>query len=138
MAGVRHHITIQSRTSQLARVRNKVAFWAEEAGLSAKAANALQLAVDEACANAIEHGYDGKATGKVDVEARLKKDAIVITVRHHGAPFNPKLHTLATLSEMRSKRKSHGYGLHLITKLVDDVSFRTRGRSSEVKLTKRR
>ena len=84
MARCDHKLSIPSRTSQLARVRRCVASWAVEAGLSTSDANALQLAVDEACANAIEHGYGGKPDGTVDVEAKLKSDALIVTVRHHG------------------------------------------------------
>ena len=138
MAPCTHKLSIPSRTSQLARVRRCVAEWAAEAGLSTKDADALQLAVDEACANAIEHGYGGKPDGTVDVEAKLKAHALVVTVRHHGEPFDPKRHQLAALTDIRSQRHKHGYGLHLIHKLVDDVRFKASGRTSEVRLTKRR
>lgn len=138
MARCPHKLSIPSRTSQLARVRRAVASWAAEAGLSGEEASALQCAVDEACANAIEHGYGGKPNGTVDVEAKLKAHALVVTVRHHGEPFDPKQHPLAALTEMRGQRHKHGYGLHLIYKLVDDVRFRASGRMSEVQLTKQK
>jgi serine/threonine-protein kinase RsbW len=138
MARYSHKLSIPSQTSQLARVRRYVASWAAEAGLSQKDADALQMAVDEACANAIEHGYGGKPDGTVDVEAKLKAEEVIVTVRHHGEPFNPELHQLTTLPNMREKRRQHGYGLHLMHKLVDDVRFKARGRTSEVRLTKRR
>ncbi|MDX1439322.1 MAG: ATP-binding protein [Rubricoccaceae bacterium] len=137
MARNDRHITIPSKTSQLSRVRRHVAAWSREAGLSEQATDALQLAVDEACANAIEHGYGGKGNGEVDVQAKLTKDAIVVTIRHHGTPFDPKVHSLAALSDMRSQRRPHGYGLHLMKRLVDDVVFRATGGGSEVRLTKR-
>lgn len=136
MARCSHKLSIPSRTSQLARVRRCVAVWAEEAGLSQKDADALQMAVDEACANAIEHGYAGKPDGTVDVIATLKSNAIIVTVRHHGAPFNPDLHQRAALTDMRKNRRKHGYGLHLMHKLVDEVRFKASGRTSEVRLTK--
>ena len=138
MARCPHKLSIPSRTSQLARVRRAVASWAAEAGLSSEEASALQCAVDEACANAIEHGYGGKPNGTVDVEAKLKADVLVVTVRHHGKPFDPKQHQLAALTDIRSQRRKHGYGLHLIHKLVDDVRFKASGHTSEVRLTKRR
>lgn len=133
-----NHITIPSKTEKLAFVRKNVAEWAREAGFDGKAVHALQLAVDETCANAIEHGYGGKNVGQIDVEARITSDAIEIVIRHHGRSFNPRLHTLAALSDMRKERRPRGYGLHLITELVDDVSFSSSGRTNEVVLTKLR
>lgn len=138
MARCTHKLSIPSRTSQLARVRGCVAEWAAEAGLSTKDADALQLAVDEACANAIEHGYGGKPDGTVDVEAKRKAHALVVTVRHHGEPFDPKQHQLAALTDIRSQRRKHGYGLHLMQRLVDEVTFVARSGATEVRLTKRR
>ena len=138
MSRCTHHLTIPSRTSQLARVRRCVMDWAQEAGLSDSDAQALQMAVDEACANAIEHAYAGRTDGSVEIEATLKRDALVITVRHRGEPFDPKLHTISALTTMRDQRRIHGYGLHLMQRLTDDLSFRTKGRTSEVRLTKRR
>ena len=133
-----HKLSIPSRTSQLARVRRYVAAWAVEAGLSFDDASDLQCAVDEACANAIEHGYSGNPNGTVDVEAKLKTNALVVTVRHHGKPFNPEKHHLTALPDMRSERHPHGYGLHLMHILVDDVRFKATGSTSEVRLTKRK
>ncbi len=136
MARRAHKLSIPSRTSELARVRKCVSAWAAEAGLSDDEGSALQCAVDEACANAIEHGYNGNPDGRVELEADLKPDALVVTVRHQGEPFDPKTHNIIALTEMRSGRRQHGYGLHLMHKLVDDVRFMATKNSSEVRLTK--
>ena len=133
-----HHLSIPSRTSQLARVRARVACWAEEAGLAEKAAQALQLAVDEACDNAIEHGYGGSPDGRVEVEVAFRKDALVVTVRHRGDPYDPARYRPPELQRMLEGHRVHGYGLHLMHRLVDDVVFRLRDGASEVALTKRR
>jgi len=74
----------------------------------------------------------------VSILEALPRDALVVTVRHHGEPFNPGLHQLAALTDMRSQRRKHGYGLHLMQRLVDDVRFKANGRKSEVRLTKLR
>jgi anti-sigma regulatory factor (Ser/Thr protein kinase) len=131
-------LTIPSRTSQLARVRRRVACWAEQAGLAQTAADALQMAVDEACANAIEHGYAGRTDGRVEVEASFGRDALSVTVRHRGAPFDPRRHQAAALDGMLKARRVHGYGLHLMHRLVDEIAFGLRDGASVVRLTKRR
>ena len=56
-------VTIPSATRYLARVRRFVDKQATAAGLSERAADEVRLAVDEACANAIEHAYGGRETG---------------------------------------------------------------------------
>jgi anti-sigma regulatory factor (Ser/Thr protein kinase) len=115
-----------------------VACWAEEAGLPEKAAHALQLAVDEACANAIEHGYGGRPDGRVEVEVTFKQDAVTVTVRHRGDPYDPERYRPPELQQMVRGYVVHGYGLHLMHRLVDEVAFHLRDGASEVRLTKRR
>src|SRR5690606_12980470 len=132
MPRIAHSLTIPSRTSQLARVRRCVMAWAEEAGLPDADARALQLAVDEACANTIEHAYGGRPDGRVDIQATLRRDALVVTIRHTGVPFDPQVHQRAALQDMRKERRAHGYGLHLMHRLVDEVAFQARGNASEV------
>lgn len=131
-------LTIPSRTSQLARVRQRVACWAEEAGLAETAVHALQLAVDEACTNAIEHGYNGRPDGRVEVEATFRTDAVTVIVRHRGSPYDPVRHRPVNLTQMVQGCRVHGYGLHLMERLVDEIVFRLRDGASEVCLTKRR
>ena len=56
--------------------------------------NALLLAVGEACSNAIEHAYQGRAAGKVNVEIEETPDRkFAVTVRDFGrfrSPSAPK------------------------------------------------
>jgi anti-sigma regulatory factor (Ser/Thr protein kinase) len=133
-----HRLSIPSRTSELARVRRTVALWAAEAGLPEADAFALQLAVDEAVANAIEHGFGGRPDGRVVVEAALDAAALTIAVRHRGRPFDPARQPMADLRTVVAERRPHGYGLHLMRRLVDELAFLTAGGANEVRLTKRR
>jgi len=136
MAAPRHRVSIPSRTSELARVRRCVVRWATEAGLTERAAHALQLAVDEAVANAIEHGYKGRPDGRVIVEATLGPDTLTVAVRHRGQAYDPLRQGATPLDQTIAERRLHGYGLHLMRRLVDELAFGTaRSGASEVRLT---
>ena len=49
----------------------------------------VQLAVDEACANAIEHAYGGHEGGEVEVATRLDPGRFTVIIRHQGVPVRP-------------------------------------------------
>jgi serine/threonine-protein kinase RsbW len=129
--------SIPSRTSELARVRRRVSRWAAEVGLSQHGAQALELAVDEAVANAIEHGYGGRPDGRVVVVGTLAPHALTVTVRHRGKALDPKK-ARPDLASTLAQRRVHGYGLHLMRRLVDDLVFDSSRGASEVRLTKRK
>ena len=129
--------SIPSRTSELVRVRRRVNRWAAEVGLSERGTQALELAVDEAVANAIEHGYGGRPDGRVVVLGTLAPHALTVTVRHRGRAIDPK-HTGPDLASTLAQRRVHGYGLHLMRRLVDDLAFDSSRGASEVRLTKRK
>lgn len=128
--------TIPSATRYLARVRRFVDEQATAAGLSERAASEVQLAVDEACANAIEHAYGGDAGGTVEVVTRRRPGRFVVTIRHTGVPFDASKYRPPDLERAAEERWSGGFGVALIHRLMDEVEYRRRGRTSEVRLVK--
>ena len=129
-------LRVAGRTSELARVRRAVEAWSAEAGLGAAKARRLQLAVDEAVANAIEHGL-ASATGKITVGADVQAGEVTVRVRYRGDRFDPTAAPARPAADSLRQRAEHGYGLLLIRGLVDDAAYRyTRG-VNEVELTKR-
>ena len=126
---------IPARTSALARVRRRVQAWAAEAGLDARRAHRLVLAVDEAVANAVEHGLRDRPEGRVTLRADVSRGRVAVTVRHRGARFDPTAAAPRPLVHKAvAARASHGYGVPLIATLVDDVSYRWDRGTNELRL----
>ena len=137
MAAPPRTLHVRGETAELARVRRRVAAWAEAAGLGDRAGRRLQLAVDETVANAIEHGLvDGGR--RVVVRGTPGRGALTVTVRYRGERFDPTTAPAAPPSDALRTRAAHGYGLHLIRRLVDEVAYRWDDGTNEVRLTARR
>ena len=132
-----HTLCIPGQTSELARVRRHVEAWAEEAGLSTRAARQIRTAVDEAVANAIEHGIGDRAAETVTIRARAEADGLAVTIRHRGDRFDPTDPPVA-LADVRRNRALHGYGLHLLRALVDEMGYTHERGTNEVRLVKRK
>lgn len=128
-------LRVRGRTSELARVRRCVAAWAESARLPQAQARRLQLAVDETVANAIEHGMDDAERGHVIVRGSPTRGRLTVTVRYRGERFDPTTAPTPAPDDTLRQRAAHGYGLHLIRRLVDDVTYRWDHGSNEVRLT---
>lgn len=112
-----------------------MAAWAEAAGLPDAPARRLQLAVDETVANAIEHGLDNAAQSWIVVRAASGVGRLSVTVRYRGRRFDPTAAPAVSPADALRQRAEHGYGLHLIRRLVDDVAYRWDRGANEVSLT---
>ncbi|HEX9960769.1 MAG TPA: ATP-binding protein, partial [Pyrinomonadaceae bacterium] len=64
-------LQVPSSTENLALIREFVSSAATQAGFDEKEVAKLELAVDEACANVIEHAYDHDVNKEVIVRAKL-------------------------------------------------------------------
>lgn len=106
----------------LATVREFVARIGTDLGLDAGAIYDLQLAVDEACANVIKHGYGGQA-GRIDVTVEPVEEGVQVVVRDWGGAFDPHVVPAPDVKAPLEERRLGGLGLFLMRKVMDDVSF---------------
>ncbi len=95
---------------------------AEETGVDPDARFDLQLAVEEACTNVIEHAYRGQG-GTLEVCFEARGRDVVITLRDHGQAFNPSEVPQPDLNQPLEERDIGGLGLHLMNQLMDEVQF---------------
>ncbi|MDE2958121.1 MAG: ATP-binding protein [Bacteroidota bacterium] len=132
----RFSLAIPGKTSRLKEVRRFVARHGRRANLSEEVINAMRTAVDEACANIIEHAYHGVADQIVNIEVTVKPDCFVVSLRDQGAPFDRKAYREPDVRELTRSRASGGLGVRMIHALMDQVEYSSKGRTNEIRLTK--
>ena len=119
-------LTVKGIYSNLARIGAFINDFVRQAGFDDRFRYALEMAVDEACSNIIEHGYAGEGKGDIALTINHLQDGqagIKVTIQDQGDPFNPDdippPNTQAPLEE----RQAGGLGLFLIRQLMDEVYF---------------
>lgn len=102
---------------------------AREAGLDAKAAYRLQLAVDEIVTNSIVHGYqEAGLTGDVSLRAEIDDRALTVVVEDTGAAFDPRsLKPPENLDAPLEERNMGGLGVYLALKAMDEFRYEHKG-----------
>ncbi len=129
---------VPSSTENLSMIRDFVGGIGERAGMTPSELAKLELAVDEACANVIEHAYGSDTTREVTVKATLDPDEIQIAIVDTGRGFDPTVVEPVDLEQLIKERKSGGLGLHLIRKLMDEVQYQiVPGEKNELRMIKR-
>jgi anti-sigma regulatory factor (Ser/Thr protein kinase) len=96
---------------------------------------AIELALQEAVANAIRHGCGGDATKQLQCTVNVTADGeVIITVRDPGQGFDPS--SVANPLAPENMLKPSGRGIFLINGLMDDVQFTDGGRELQMKKRK--
>jgi serine/threonine-protein kinase RsbW len=129
---------VPSSTENLAMIRDFVGAIGQRAGLSPGDLVKLELAVDEACANVIEHAYGSDDTHEVKVKATLDSESVQIEITDTGRGFDPTKIEEVNLKELAVKRRTGGLGLHLIRSVMDEVQYQiVPGEKNELRMVKR-
>jgi len=96
--------------------------------------DAIELALQEALANAVVHGAKEDPTKIVEcLVASDEERGIIIIVRDPGKGFDPAGIASCTVGE--NVYSNHGRGIFLINQLMDEVQFRRNG--TEIHMVKR-
>ena len=140
MAAIERTFTLKvpSSTENLALIREFVTRVGTQAGLDQSDIGKLELAVDEACANVIEHAYGHDATKEVIVRAIFDEEVLRIKVIDNGRGFDPQSIPQADLERLVAERRSGGLGIRLMKSLVDEVRYEFEpGQKNELHMMKR-
>jgi serine/threonine-protein kinase RsbW len=129
---------VPSSTENLSMIREFVGRVGERAGMDESELTKLELAVDEACANVIEHAYGSDNTHEVTVKATVDGEAVQIDIVDTGCCFDPAKVEQVNLDQLISQRKSGGLGMRLIRQLMDEVQYQVvPGQKNELRMVKR-
>jgi anti-anti-sigma factor len=116
-------ITLTANLDALARISAFVTEAAERAGLDERATWQVQLAVDEAATNVIQHAYDPDTPGDLTLSWRCEGSRFVLSLRDYGRQFDPGSIPEPDITSSLEDRQVGGLGLYLITRLMDEVRF---------------
>ena len=101
----------------------------------------IDLAVEEASTNIVRHAYGPDHAGDILVRVEAVDDTVRITFTDWGLPFNTEDSVPLDVDAPVEARIEGGMGLHLVYKLMDDVTRKTAsapGGPNELKLSKHR
>jgi serine/threonine-protein kinase RsbW len=114
----------------LAELAERVERFGAEQRLPAKVVNALNVVLDEAVSNAVNHGYDAGVRGEIAVRLSNRPGSVLVEVEDDGRPFDPLQAPPPDLTLPLEQRPIGGLGIHLIRNLMDEVSYaRVEGRN---------
>jgi anti-sigma regulatory factor (Ser/Thr protein kinase)/putative methionine-R-sulfoxide reductase with GAF domain len=120
MAGPRLDLMLGTDPDELAVIRRSIERWLESSHVDERDAYRVTLAANEACMNAIEHGFAPGARG-FEVHAELDGGEVDIVVRDHGRWREPR-------------GAGDGRGIDMMRALMDEVEVTPTDEGTTVRL----
>lgn len=132
--------------TMLGPLREFVANVARQLGFSEQQVHEVEICVDEACANALEHAYDTpferefRDEQDLTIEISFHREELMVRIMDQGRGSNDPIRArIKHLEEYINAERDNfrGLGLYLIQKFMDRVDVRTApGKGTTVEMTK--
>jgi serine phosphatase RsbU (regulator of sigma subunit)/anti-sigma regulatory factor (Ser/Thr protein kinase) len=116
-------LRLPAETGSVPVARHAIGKLLYEHGATADETHALELAVSEAAANAVEHAYD-PGDHEFEVAAEVRTDGVYVTVRDSGRWRSPR-------------GRARGLGLGLIKQVMDEVDVQRTDNGTTLRMVKR-
>jgi anti-anti-sigma factor len=122
-----HSARFNSDFSQLEAVRGVVDRRCQNTpGDREQLSQQLQLVINEAFANIVEHSYSGQSGHTIIVNLCLKEEGVFIELLDQGESFQPD----AVSEPSLAGDQSDGFGVYIIREMTDSVSYQPRRSAS--------
>jgi anti-sigma regulatory factor (Ser/Thr protein kinase) len=130
-------LIVPARYDRIKQICSFVVDAANVAGLDESSTFQCQIAVDEACTNIIEHGYEGEDKGRIEVICNTNPGVLKIELLDQAPPFDPDKVPEPDLGAPLEEMKIGGLGIYFMKKMMDDVSFSRENGTNRLALLKR-
>jgi serine/threonine-protein kinase RsbW len=107
----------------LEKISDYITDCANHAGLSEGEVYAVQLAVDEAATNIIEHGYGMECPSRIDITCDILEDGLKVVIYDDAEPFDPSKVPEPELDVSLDEIKPRGLGIFIMRKMMDEVDY---------------
>jgi anti-sigma regulatory factor (Ser/Thr protein kinase) len=118
----RAEMDISSDLNELARVRGFVRDVCQRLPAPAfdeESVAQLELAMTEAASNVMRHAYNGRTDQRIQLDAEVFHDRIVLRLHHLGESFDPD----AVNAPKFDGTQEGGFGMFIIQRSVDEVRY---------------
>jgi serine/threonine-protein kinase RsbW len=109
----------------LEEISDYVTDYAKQAGLNDSQVYAVQLAVDEASTNIIEHGYGQECPSRIDITCDVQEDGLKVIIYDDADPFNPESVPKPEINVALDEIKPRGLGIFLMRQMMDEVNYQS-------------
>jgi serine/threonine-protein kinase RsbW len=122
----RQTLTLKNDLGEIPRLAEFVDAFCAPLVPTSKDVNALQLALEEAVINVINHGYTDGRPHNLTVELGAADRRVTVIVTDDAPAYNPLARAEVDITLPVDDRPIGGLGVHLVKKLMDSACYERR------------
>jgi serine/threonine-protein kinase RsbW len=131
----RSTMRIRNDSGELDKLTRWIIGACDAARLSKKTAFAVQLCLDEAVANILEHGEGSARASAIAADLERSESEVVLAIEDDGGPFDPSLIAAPQTPQTLEAASSGGRGIHLIRQFSSRMEYIRAGGRNRLRLT---
>ena len=97
----------------------------------------LNLAIEEAVVNVMNYAYPEGTVGYVDIDVEADDNYVTFVISDTGKPFDPTQKDEVNIALSVEERPIGGLGIHLVRRMMDEISYRYADHRNILTLRKR-
>ena len=116
--------------SYLGHIRELVCDLAHKVGFPSEDIAKIEMAVDEACTNIVEHAYAPDANWRwqqqrpeIRIVVRIAHDQLIVELNDHGQHFDFAAYRPANVQDRAQNMQTGGYGIAIMRQFMDEVVY---------------
>jgi len=95
------------------------------------------VALDEVVSNVVNYGYRGGSDRPIVVHVLVRAGCLEVEIVDEGEPFNPLERDAPDVTQTLDERPVGGLGIHIVKRLMDDVSYHREDGRNHLRFSKR-
>lgn len=133
-------LVVPGNPHSLALIRAFVREIAENAGFDDNETSQIEVAVDEACSNVVEHAYaEFEQKPDLVVHVFLQADSFVVQILDEGTSFDIESYEAPTFPAHWEEGHVRGIGVYLMHEYMDTVDFgKSPDKRNQLRMVKKR
>ena len=116
-------VELPSQTDYISLVRQFVGGVAKKAGFNDLDIEKIELAIDEACSNVLQHAYKFASNNRYAIEIAIANSKLNIIITDQGDSFTFNGEVVPDIEKHVSELKIGGLGIFIMQQMMDEVNY---------------
>jgi anti-sigma regulatory factor (Ser/Thr protein kinase) len=117
--------TISNNLNEITKIQQSFITESASVGLELIWVRKMNIVIDEILSNIIKYAYDEKNIHPINITFHtISKSKVRIGFVDQGKRFNPLTFDKPNLAKMAEKIEEGGLGIHLVTRLVNNMDYK--------------